>query len=265
MIKDKSFRRHGTEPFYLVGIHGGPGASGSLFDLCEEIGKQVGIIELLNHSNSIDGQVEELHQVVSEIASEPVTLIGHSWGAWLSVYYENAHPQTVKKMILISSGPFDSAYVQEIERTRKSRMSRKTKERLSEHFVKINEEDEKVANTHFEKAGQIISMLDSYDIQESDLTDKIICDMQIYQRVWKEASQRRQTGQLIKSIKRVKCPIAIIHGDHDPHPVVGVKDPLLKEGVQAKCFVLSKCGHYPWREKHAKDAFYQIIEKLLID
>ncbi|HPF16354.1 MAG TPA: alpha/beta hydrolase [Thermotogota bacterium] len=265
MTKAQPYRLHGTKPYISVGIHGGPGASGSLYDLCEEVGKRVGIIELLNHSDSIDGQIGELNDVIRGISREPVTLIGHSWGAWLSVYYENAYPQTVKQMILISPGPFDAAYVQEIEKTRKSRMSRKTKERLSEHFVKINEEDEMIANTHFERAGQIISKLDSYDVLERDLTDKTKCDMQIYQRVWTEASQKRKNGQLIKSVKQVKCPMIIIHGDHDPHPVEGIKSPLLKEGIKAKCFVLSKCGHYPWREKHAKDDFYQILENLLID
>jgi len=262
-MMDKQYRLHGQKPFQIIAIHGGPGASGSLYDLCEIIGENRGIVELLNRGQSIDAQVEELHLVIDAVADQPVILIGHSWGAWLSIYYENAFPQTVKKLILISSGHFEQEYVNHIERTRNDRMSRKTKEKLSEHFVKINEEDETIANTHFAKAGQIISSLDSFDVYHEDLSEKTNIDMNIYRKVWSEASQRRKSGQLLEAVKKVNSPIKIIHGDHDPHPMKGIKTPLEKQGVEADYFLLSKCGHYPWREKNAKVEFYQVIKRLI--
>jgi len=262
-MKNNLYRTHGEKPYRVVALHGGPGASGSLYDLCEEIGKEVGVIEILNQGMSIHEQVEEVFSVISLIGLQPVILVGHSWGAWLSIYYENAHPEQVDKLILISSGPFDSEYVNQIEKTRTNRMSRKAKEKLSEHFVKINDEDETLANEHFAKAGQLISTLDSYEIDRADIDDKQKVDMKIYQQIWAEASKRRQTGELMNALKSVQCRIQIIHGDHDPHPVDGVKRPLQKEGLNVKCFVLSKCGHYPWRERHAKANFYQILERLL--
>jgi|SRR6056297_678111 len=257
------YRSHGEKPFHVLAIHGGPGASGSLYDLCEKIGKETGIVELLNQGESIEAQINEIHKVVNALADQPVILIGHSWGAWLSIYYENAHPQVVKKIILVSSGPFDQDYVNHIEQTRNNRMSRKTKEKLSEHFVKINEMDETIANEHFAKAGQIISSLDSFDVYQEDISEKTNIDMNIYRKVWSEAAQRRKSGQLIEAVKKVKCPITVIHGDHDPHPLEGIKKPLEREGLDVEVFLLSKCGHYPWREKNAKETFYKIIENLI--
>ncbi len=264
-MKNNLYRIHSEKPYRVVALHGGPGASGSLYDLCESVGKKMGVIEMLNHGTRIDEQIEEIYTVVSAIADQPVILMGHSWGAWLGIYYENAHPETVKQLILISSGPFDQDYVNHIGQTRNDRMSRKTKEKLSEHFMKLNEEDEEIANAHFAKAGEIISSLDSFEVDLKDISEKTTVDMSIYQKVWSEASQRRKSGKLIEAVKRVNSPIAVIHGDHDPHPIEGVKKPLEEEGLNAKCFVLSKCGHYPWREKHAKEAFYNILEQLLCD
>ncbi len=262
-MKNNLYRTHGKEPYKVVALHGGPGASGSLYDLCEEVGLKVGVIEILNQGLSIDEQVEEVFSVISSIEEQPVILLGHSWGAWLSIYYENAHPETVDKLILISSGPFETEYINHIEKTRTNRMTRKAKEKLSEHFVKINDEDEFQANEHFAKAGQLISKLDSYEVDHVDLDDKQQVDMKIYQQVWGEASKKRETGELMNALKNVQCPIRVIHGDHDPHPVEGVKRPLQIEGLNVKCFVLSKCGHYPWRERHAKEAFYQNLEKII--
>ena len=262
-MKNNLYRTHGEKPYKVIALHGGPGASGSLYDLCEELGKKFGVIEILNQGISIDEQIEEIFSVISSIGEQPVILMGHSWGSWLSIYYENAHPEQVDKLILISSGPFDTEYVSQIEKTRSNRMTRKAKEKLSEHFVKINDEDEIQANEHFAKAGKLISDLDSYEVDHIDIDDKQKVDMKIYQQVWGEASKRRKTGELKSALKSVQCPIRVIHGDHDPHPVEGVKRPLNKEGLNAKCFVLSKCGHYPWRERHAKEAFYQILEKLI--
>jgi len=265
MMQNVPYRIHGESPYRVVAIHGGPGASGSLYDLCEEVGKKEGVIEILNQGMSIDEQLEEIHIVVSTVADQPVILIGHSWGAWLGIYYENAYPESVKRLILISSGPFDQDYVNHIGQTRNDRMSRKTKEKLSGHFKKINEKDEEIANAHFAKAGEIISSLDSFDCDGEDISEKTQIDMKIYQKVWSEASQRRKSGQLMQAVKSIKCPIMIIHGDHDSHPVEGVKKPLEAEGLKTKCFVLSKCGHYPWREKHAKEAFYNILGQLICD
>ena len=87
--------------------------------------------------------------------------------------------------------------------------------------------------------------------------------MNIYKKVWSEASQRRKSGLLIEAIKKVKCSINFIHGDHDPHPLEGIKKPLEREGLDVKYFLLSKCGHYPWREKNAKEDFYKTLERLL--
>ena len=36
----------------------------------------------------------------------------------------------------------------------------------------------------------------------------------------------RQKGELLELCKKVQCPVVAIHGDYDPHPSEGVREPL---------------------------------------
>jgi hypothetical protein len=59
--------------------------------------------------------------------------------------------------------------------------------------------------------------------------------------------------------------VIAIHGDYDPHPYQGVKEPL---SIILKIFrfiLLEKCEHEPWTERQARDKFFEIIEGELID
>ena len=50
-----------------------------------------------------------------------------------------------------------------------------------------------------------------------------------------------------------------IQGDYDPHDISGVR-PFLESCLRDVRFVvLPKCGHEPWRERHAHDRFYEIL------
>ena len=80
--------------------------------------------------------------------------------------------------------------------------------------------------------------------------------------VWGEASKlRRQSGELLKLGEGIGCPVVAIHGDYDPHPAAGVKEPLARVLTDFRFIVLGKCGHHPWLERHAKDNFYDTLRK----
>jgi hypothetical protein len=44
----KIYRKHDSNPFNTVFVHGGPGAAGSLFDLCEDLSQKKGLSEMLH-------------------------------------------------------------------------------------------------------------------------------------------------------------------------------------------------------------------------
>lgn len=255
-------RLYGNGPFSIILIHGGPGASGSMAPLANELSHTFNVLESLQTFKTIDGQIQELHDILIQYANVPVILVGHSWGAWLSYIFAARYASIVSKVILIASGPFEDKYTSEISRIRLSRLSH-------EEVVKVNIIEEKLNNQNainkkelFKQYGRLMSKADSYDAikEEDDVTDY---QPDIFFSVWKEAENLRRSGELLKMGHQISCPVAAIHGDYDPHPYDGIKLPLSKVIKNFRYRLIEKCGHTPWYERHAREKFYEILKEEL--
>ncbi|MCE2950703.1 MAG: hypothetical protein ACK5TR_07225 [Alphaproteobacteria bacterium] len=60
-------RCHGSAPYGLALVHGGPGAAGDLAPLAHALAKDQGVLEPLQRAISFEGQVEELAVVLTSI------------------------------------------------------------------------------------------------------------------------------------------------------------------------------------------------------
>jgi pimeloyl-ACP methyl ester carboxylesterase len=116
-------RIYGNPPFTVAVVHGGPGAAGEMASLARELAKGRGVLEPLQTALSLRGQIAELKELLVQNADLPVTLIGFSWGAWLSYLLAAHHRELVKKLILVGSGPFEEKYAIDINKTRSSQNS----------------------------------------------------------------------------------------------------------------------------------------------
>ena len=119
----KNVRFYGVRPYSLAVVHGGPGAPGEMAPVARELAPLGGVLEPLQTAASVEGQVQELHDVLVDNADLPVTLLGFSWGAWLSFIVTARHPSFVKKLILVGSGPFEEKYAENIVPDRLTRLS----------------------------------------------------------------------------------------------------------------------------------------------
>ena len=117
-----NLRKYGNKPFKVSVIHGGPGAPGGMASVAGELAKDSGVIEPFQSALTIEDQVEELSMILCMNAELPVILIGWSWGAMLSFIFTSRHPDSVQKLILISSAVFEDRYSLEIMSTRINRM-----------------------------------------------------------------------------------------------------------------------------------------------
>ena len=88
--------------------------------LARELASEMGVLEPLQTSGSIDGQVEELKDILETHGNPPLILVGFSWGAWLSFIVAAQYPSLVKKLVLVSSPPFSDKYVPQIMDTAES-------------------------------------------------------------------------------------------------------------------------------------------------
>ncbi|MBE9509729.1 MAG: alpha/beta hydrolase [Bacteroidetes bacterium] len=252
--------KYGSKPYNVAIIHGGPGAPGEMAPLAQELSGDFGIIEPLQIANTIEGQLQELHNILVKHGNPPVYLIGHSWGAWLVYIYAALYPALVKKIILISSGPFEEKDSRNIMQTRLNRLTNKEKSELSAIQKELSDPFAGNKSKLFKQFAELLSKADSFDPLTSE---SCIIEYQpdIFQSIWNEASKLRKSGKLIGFGKRIKCPVVAIHGDYDPHPAEGVKIPLSETLDKFKFILLKKCGHYPWNEKNAFNEFYKILRK----
>jgi len=147
-------------------------------------------------------------------------------------------------------------------KTRLSRLTEDEKTKLDSLMESLNNPSSKNKEILMEDFGKLMSKADSY--QEIPHEDSVIeFQLDIYQKVWSEASELRRGGRLLGYAKDIQCPVVAIHGDYDPHPFEGIKIPLSKTIKDFKFFLLNNCGHHPWYEKLAKDKFYEILKSEL--
>lgn len=259
----KNLIKYGNAPFKVAVIHGGPGAPGSMAPVARELARDRGVLEPLQTTASLEEQILELKTVLDENADLPVTLIGSSWGAWLSFILSARYPESTKKIILVGSGPFEEKYAADIMTTRLNRLSEEERNELHALTATFKNPAVKDKNTLLARLGTLCSKADMYNPLTLD-TEVSECQYDIHMNVWKNASALRSTGKLLELGKQIRCPVTALHGDYDPHPFEGVRVPLSSIMKEFKFFLLKNCGHYPWLEREAKERFFEILKEEII-
>jgi len=253
-------RKYGRAPYEVALIHGGPGAPGEMAPVARELTSKFGVLEPLQTANTLEGQIVELKNILENNAAVPCSLVGYSWGAWLSIIVAARYPLLVKRMILISSGPFEAKYARDIMKTRLSRLEAGEREEIISFVESLDDVDSSEMNNRMARFGLLMSKADSFDpIPHANEVSQV--QSEIFQNVWKEADELRGSGKLLELAAKVQCPVLAIHGDHDPHPAKGVENPLSHLLTNFRFILIRNCGHTPWIERQAKDKFYKILKR----
>ena len=255
-------RRHGSPPYAVAVLHGGPGARGEMAPVARVLSSSRGVLEPLQRATSVRGQVEELRRDLEAAGDPPMALIGFSWGGWLGFILAAEHPDLVGKLILVGCAPFEERCAPAVHLTRMSRLG--VEERMEASSILGLLEGPEVAGAEemdaaLRRLGAIFSKADSYD---PILPESVDVDLQpeAFQAVWREAAELRKSGRLLELGRRIECPVVAIHGEHDPHPAEGVRLPLSSVLKSFRFFLLQESGHKPWIERRSRDKFYQILD-----
>jgi pimeloyl-ACP methyl ester carboxylesterase len=254
--------KHGDPPYQVVLVHGGPGAAGEMRPVAEELSSEFGILEPHQSADTIEGQILEHNDTIVDHCDIPVTLVGHSWGAWLSLMIAHRNPEIVRKLILIGCGPFHEDEAMEILETRNKRLDRLTRLQFITHMTNIASSDEAKKVQAFHDLGKLFHAIDSYDplLPDDDLPAP---SFHIFDTVWDEGRALRKDGAIARIATEVSCPVVIIHGDYDPHPYGPLVDFFSYCHEDVRCFLLEKCGHTPWLERQAREQFFHHLRSEL--
>jgi pimeloyl-ACP methyl ester carboxylesterase len=256
-------RKYGNPPFSVAVVHGGPGAPGEMAPVARELSTICGVLEPLQTKFSIEDQIHELQAILENDGDLPVTLIGYSWGAWLSCLLASYYPALVRKLILVSSGAFEEKYVIDLMDNRLRRLDEEKRLLVNDLMKILNNPKNTGSNAAFAQFGELMAETDNFSPLPAGQEEGLEVQGNIFQSIWPEAAELRRSGQLLRTIRQINCPVLAIHGDYDPTPADGVQKPLAQVINNFKFILLSKCGHTPWIERHAKDMFYEIIKNEL--
>ncbi len=226
------------------------------------LAKAQGVLEPIQTATTLAGQIEELKGVLEAYASTPVTLIGYSWGAWLSFMVAARFPALVKKLCLVASGPFEEKYVSALHDTRMSRLTVEERREFEAATQALGDPATPGKDAWLARLGALASKTDAYApcAAHEDPADRTGPRGDIFQGVWEAAAQLRRSGELLEMAHRIRCPVMAVHGNYDPHPAEGVEKPLAAVLPGFQFVLLEKCGHTPWVERHARDCFYRVIQ-----
>ena len=261
----KNYRTYGSAPYTVVVVHGGPGAAGEMAPVARELSCARGILEPLQTAISLEGQVGELRMILESYAALPIVLIGFSYGAWLSYIVAARYPELVRKLLLISSGPFDESYVAQIEATRWQRFNGQEQEEWQAISRALSDPVARGKDALLAQMGLLASIADTYDpiVNVSEAHDIISTKSDVFHSVWTTAAEWRRNGMLLELGHVIQCPVVAIHGDYDPHPAAGVRKSLSVVLKDFRFVLLKNCGHTPWFERQARGIFFEAIMREL--
>ena len=196
---------YGEPPYRVAVLHGGPGAPGQVAPVARELSRYLGVLEPLQTVSSLDGQVEELRGSLEERSGLPVTLIVHFWGAMLGFIIARRHPQHVRKLILVGSGVYEERYAARIQQTRLGRLSEEERQEVLSLQGELEDPAAMGKGGELSRLGELFTMADAYDPLSLE-TEVIEVQHQVNERVWREARQLRESGDLIQLGQHIRCP-----------------------------------------------------------
>jgi pimeloyl-ACP methyl ester carboxylesterase len=256
-------RTYGSSGPTVIVVHGGPGAPGSAAPLARGLAPWFRVLEPQQRGSAgppltVARHVADLHGLVeSRCHGMRPALVGHSWGAMLALAYAAAHPGRPGPLVLIGCGTFDAAARERLRAVREERMDAVARRRLERLQDEHTEPDERLR-----ALGELILALDSYEL-DSDCREVERCDARAHLETWEDMLRLQEEGVYPAAFAAVDVPVLMIHGAHDPHPGRMIHAGLEAFMPRMEYYELQRCGHYPWLEKEAREAFFLVVRRWL--
>jgi pimeloyl-ACP methyl ester carboxylesterase len=257
-------RQYGSPGPTAVVLHGGPGAPGSAAPLARSLADPFHVLEPWQRWSSevpltVDRHVEDLADVVSRHApGEKPALVGESWGAMLGLAFASRHPERVSALVLIGCGTFDRRARAELQRVVAERTAPSLRAKLAELAATILDEGKRVV-----AANRASDAVYTY-CRAPDAEDPIgHFDPKGHVESWDDMVRLQESGVYPAQFSSIECPVLMAHGAYDPHPGRMIRDSLVTHIPHLEYQELDRCGHRPWVEEHAREAFLTSVRSWL--
>jgi pimeloyl-ACP methyl ester carboxylesterase len=165
----------------------------------------------------------------------------------------------VRALVLVGCAPLRAADADGILPARLARLAPSERAEVAALRARLPAAPPAERDALLARWGALLARADAYDPLPGE-EDHAGCDYAQHQAVWEEARARREAGDLLAAAGRVRCPVTVLHGAHDPHPAAPLRRDLAGAGVRLTFHLLARCGHEPWRERQARERFLALLE-----
>ena len=76
---------------------------------------------------------------------------------------------------------------------------------------------------------------------------------------WNDVLRLQKDGIEPGIFSRIRIPVLMVHGDTDTHPGARTAALLKAYMPQLEYVEIGHCGHEPWRERHGRGPFFDIL------
>jgi pimeloyl-ACP methyl ester carboxylesterase len=111
----------------------------------------------------------------------------------------------------------------------------------------------------------VVTAIESYELMEETetLDDRLAPDALGNSETWQDVLRLQREGTEPQVFTQITCPVLMLQGAFDPHPGKRTHDLLRRFIPQIEYLEFEKCGHHPWRERHARNSFFNVLRKWL--
>ena len=257
-------REYGASGPTLILMHGGPGAQGSMAPVARVFADSFHVLEPFQRveSTTVAAHAADLDELVqSRCAGGWPVIVGHSWGAMLTLAYAAEHPESTRALVLIASGTFDKLARDKLESTIRAKFD----PQLRARFDRL-ERDFPDPNARYREVGRLLMPLYSFDLISDDTESAVpdyVAEAQASEASWNDMVRLQESGVYPAAFRAIRAPVLMLHGADDPHPGHMIRDSLAPHLPQLEYREWEKCGHYPWLERHARDEFFATLREWL--
>lgn len=193
--------------------------------------------------------VEDIEVIRTSLGLKKVSLLGHSWGGLLAMHYALLYPNSIDKLILVSSMPGSSEdlglFFSELPKRLAPYQEQLDKIESSELYLSGDpqtvENQLKMVFKTYMYSPENINQLNLRKSQKAAIKGFKIWEIfkeQVFMKPY----------DLTKALRKISCPTLILHGDVDPIPFVAAEN--LKAAIpSSKLIRMDQCGHFPFVEQ----------------
>lgn len=184
---------------------------------------------------------EDLETLRSYLKLEKMTLLGHSWGAYLALAYALKHESALRKLILVSPPPPYAETDEQIHRWMRSVLPEMRRE--IEKITKSNMSPNAKASKRLEIT--LPAYFQNLVAMEEFRRRQII----VRHEVVEQLTDPRFYKDLRPELGKLRIPVIIMVGTDDRRTPVEYSEEIRDLLYDSKMMIFPDCGHFPFLER----------------